>query len=175
MKETRSIRAKEIIEDIRSGVSDEDLMQKYNLSPKSLNKVFTKLLDAQALQPEDFYFRGSYMDEQTGDLREMMRSYSVFSIPVYDTEDLELEGWIVDITERGLQIAGIAAQIGESRTLLIRADEFSDIYPFAFDAVCRWVHAGNDQSEPSVGFEITDMSETGLMELRKLIQLLTIN
>ena len=85
-----------------------------------------------------------------------------------------MEGWITDITEEGLQLTGMPAEVGQSRSLLIRADEFHDIFPFAFDAKCKWVHT-DDVNETLVGFEIVDISETGLEELRKLIQLLTIN
>ena len=84
-----------------------------------------------------------------------------------------MEAWILDITEKGLQLTGLLAEVGQYRSLLIRADEFHDIFPFAFDALCKWVEY--EDGENGVGFEIVDISETGLNELRKLIRLLTIN
>jgi Mor family transcriptional regulator len=45
--------AKEIASDIRSGLQDQDLMTKYNLSEKALAQVFTKLVDAGLLSTAD--------------------------------------------------------------------------------------------------------------------------
>ncbi len=174
MAPKKIIQAKQFIADVRNGFNDHQLCDKYHLTESDLPRLFKKLIQAKGLTQEDLDHRVIAESDLTMRYRHLTRSYSLFSIPVYDTEDLELEGWITDITEEGLQLTGMPAEVGQSRSLLIRADEFHDIFPFAFDAKCKWVHT-DDANETLVGFEIVDISETGLEELRKLIQLLTIN
>jgi hypothetical protein len=49
----RKITAKEVLRDIRFGLSDQDLMEKYTLSAQGLHSVFHKLVNAGAItQPE---------------------------------------------------------------------------------------------------------------------------
>lgn len=51
--EKRKITAREILRDIRSGSSDQDLMEKYTLSAQGLQSVFHKLVSAGVIsQPE---------------------------------------------------------------------------------------------------------------------------
>jgi hypothetical protein len=173
MAAKKVIQAKQFIADVRSGFTDEDLCEKYKLTESDLPRLFKKLIQAKGMTAEELENRTIAQTDPTMRYRHLTRSYSLFSIPVYDTEDLELEGWITDITEKGLQMTGIPAEEGQTRSLLIRADEFHDIFPFAFDAKCKWVHT-DETNETLVGFEITDITETGMQELRKLIQLLTI-
>jgi competence protein ComGC len=46
----RTINAKEILADIKAGMNDASLMEKYELSEKSLQSVFKKLIDAGHLK-----------------------------------------------------------------------------------------------------------------------------
>ena len=51
--EKRKITAREVLRDIRSGLSDQDLMEKYTLSAQGLQSVFHKLVSAGVIsQPE---------------------------------------------------------------------------------------------------------------------------
>jgi hypothetical protein len=170
----RTIPIKSFVEDVRSGKTNTDLMQEYAIDASGLRNAFNKMLQIKAVRPEELERRmRSFPEAASGtDRRELPRRYVLFSFPVYVADDLESEGLVNDITEKGLQIAGITASVGETRNLLIRADEFADIFPFVFEATCRWVHAPNDPTECCAGFEIHSISEGSLAELRKLIQLL---
>jgi hypothetical protein len=53
----RAIRAKEILADIRGGMSDTDLMRKHRLTPKGLDSVFRKLLRARVIKRADLMSR----------------------------------------------------------------------------------------------------------------------
>jgi hypothetical protein len=44
MTTKRTIKAKDIVNDIRSGLTNLQLMEKYNLSSKGLQSIFTKLI-----------------------------------------------------------------------------------------------------------------------------------
>lgn len=177
MTTKRKLRAKEVLADIKAGMSNTELMERYSLSGKGLRKVFQKLLEAKALTEAEVDERYS-LAEDTGEismLRDHVRSHVVFSIPVYETGNLSREGWIVDISELGLQVEGLDVAVGEIKSLMIKADEFADIFPFAFDAQCRWVKHVAPHQELRAGFEIVDISDKGAEELLKVMQALTIS
>jgi hypothetical protein len=107
-------------------------------------------------------------------VRVLARNYLAFPVPVYEAESLLVQGEIIDITEKGLQVAGIEVQPQETKSFLIRADEFHDIYPFVFEARCQWVRKEDPDGKCVAGFQIVAISELGLEELRRLISVLTI-
>jgi hypothetical protein len=80
---------------------------------------------------------------------------------------------VTDVTEKGVGVRGIDAEVGETRTFVISADEFTLVGPFAFEATCRWVNRDGAEGDFLAGFEITKISEDGLRELRNLIRALT--
>ncbi|MDQ7784356.1 MAG: hypothetical protein RDU20_15830 [Desulfomonilaceae bacterium] len=200
MEVKRTIRAKDIVSDLRSGLTNLQLMDKYGLSSKGLQSVFVKLVQAKALREGEFEGRPAAESPRRGQreeakaLREggldgraaladdtvnldqrrvLPRNFVVFRLPVYDNRDMTLEGHVRDITERGLQVAGIPSSVGDSKTLIIRPDEFADIYPFVIEVLCRWANPGKE-TEPCVsGYEITEISEESKHELRKLVRVLT--
>ena len=47
MAEKKTLSAKAVVADIRAGLSNEELMGKYNLSPKGLDSLFSKLVRAE--------------------------------------------------------------------------------------------------------------------------------
>jgi hypothetical protein len=104
----------------------------------------------------------------------MARNYLTFPVPVYESDNLLARGEIDDISEKGMQISGIDAQPGESKSLLIRADEFHDIFPFVFEARCQWARREISDDRIVAGYEIVDISDLGRGELRKLISVLTL-
>ncbi|MCA1961789.1 MAG: PilZ domain-containing protein [Desulfomonile sp.] len=175
MPTKRTIKAKDIVTDIRSGMTDSELMDKYQLSAKGLESLFKKILDAKIMTVSEIYGRISLRDDTVGleNLRLTPRNYLAFSVPILDAANVENEGAVVDISESGLQVSGIEATAGETKDFLIRADELQDIYPFGFQAICRWTRKEPDGT-PVAGFEITDIPEGSLHELRKLIRSLTL-
>jgi len=175
MPTKRTIKAKDIVTDIRSGMTDAELMDKYQLSAKGLESLFQKILEAKAMQPAEFYDRKPRRDDTVAleNLRRSPRNYLAFPLPIVEAPDFENEGTVVDINEHGLQVSGIEATAGDTKDFLIRADELQEIYPFGFQAICRWAKKEPDGT-PVAGFEITDIPEGSLQELRKLIRSLTI-
>jgi hypothetical protein len=55
----RTIDAKQVLTDIKSGMDDSSLMQKYQLSKKGIQSLFKKLVDGGVLNPGDLEKRGS--------------------------------------------------------------------------------------------------------------------
>jgi hypothetical protein len=57
MSQKKSVSAKQVTADLRAGASNEFLIKKYGLSPKGLQSLFQKLLDAGLVTREDVYAR----------------------------------------------------------------------------------------------------------------------
>jgi hypothetical protein len=93
---------------------------------------------------------------------------------VFDAIAVGKEGKVNDMTEHGLQVAGIGSEIGDVRTLMIVSDHAGGRTKLSFEAVCRWIRREDDTKEFLAGFEITKISDDSLHRLKRLIQELTL-
>ncbi len=59
----REIHAKEIMNDIKLGATDDELMEKYRLTAKGLKSLFTKLLKAKLISKDQFDWRPTFWDD----------------------------------------------------------------------------------------------------------------
>jgi len=172
------ISAKDFVQDTRSGMTDAALIHKYSLSPNRLQRIFKKLLDAEAMTAEELDGRCASFDDSVQSSakasRLLYRHVLDFVLPIYEETKPEMLGMVLNITEGGIGLAGIQASVGEAKNFVIPADEFFDVGRARFEARCRW--AGNEirTGEPVSGFEVTSISSGDLAELRKLIQLIQI-
>ena len=80
MTTKRTIKAKDIVNDIRSGMTNLQLMEKHNLSSKGLQSIFTKLMDAKAVKDRELDGRTPLADD-TVNLNQDARVASQLSIP----------------------------------------------------------------------------------------------
>jgi hypothetical protein len=176
MQAKRKIEAKSFVDDIRSGMSNLELMEKYHLSSKGLLSAFNKLISSQAMEEDELTGRIPLLDD-TIDIdhaREFPRCYPALGLPIYDEKDSDEEYHVVDLTEKGVQVLGMAARVGDLKTLVIKAGGLDErIKPCVFDAECRWVKAGQKKGTPIAGFEITYVSDKDLRVLLQIIRLLT--
>jgi hypothetical protein len=180
MSTKRSIKTKDIVNDFRAGMSNAALMEKYQISPRSLEEIFSRLVAAEALMEIELVGRvpvsrnpetpSTVVSSEAA--RVAKRSYVMVNLPVYDLDDLTVEGYVEDISETGLLVSGIQVNVGDGKSLLIQADEFGDVYPFTFDVVCRRLELQPTGGGFAAGFEITSISEVGRQELKKLCLLL---
>lgn len=175
-KEKKRIRVKDILVDIRSGMSEFDLMTKYGLSSRGLQSTFRKLVAAKAIRYDEICDRSaSYEDTcEIIDDRKLARDYVIFELPVLDVQDSGNRGWVRDLTEEGLNIGGIRTSEGSVMKLLIAPQELEDFLPFTLEARCQWVSDDDDRATRRAGFQITKISQQSLEQLRKLIDFLTI-
>ncbi len=58
----RKIKAKPFVRGLRNGMSDKELMEKYNLSESQFHKVLHKLVDAGAIDEMELFMRTSLSD-----------------------------------------------------------------------------------------------------------------
>ena len=175
MENVRRIKASEIVADLRSGMGNVDLMDKYQITAKGLHTVFRTLLDAKAAIEGTGTGHGSDWPTPDGwkGNRFKPRQYLMVRLPVYFSDRLAEEGIVVDITEYGLQIAGLESNKGKVEGILIQADEFADIYPFQVEAQCRWTGKDRSTGQPVAGFEIVNMTSSSREQLRRLVRVLS--
>jgi hypothetical protein len=57
-----------------------------------------------------------------------------------------------DISENGIGVTGINAQIDETKSLAVVGDEFGEIAPFEFEAQCRWARQLEPDGAICAGF-----------------------
>lgn len=165
------IALKEIVADIRSGVGDVIIMEKYQISPSVLLKVKQSL--AKLLSPDPM--EKSRVQPKSGTLikRKSPRHHVCYRIPVRDANNPQNVGTINDISKCGLQLQGIAARAGQTLSLLVLADSFQVHALFGFEAVCCWA-TREAEGESVAGFAIRKISGKDFQELCKLIRELTV-
>ncbi|MGO9566197.1 MAG: PilZ domain-containing protein [Desulfomonilaceae bacterium] len=171
----RRIDTNELVTDIHSGLTDVELMEKYKLSSRGLQRVFTKLVDSGAVMADDLTGRSvSYDDSVTlKKVRGSVRALPILSIDIYEKNYPQIMGRIRDLSEFGVGVRGLVAEVGDLKSLVVVPDEFLEIEPFSFEAKCCWVRREDGGKIWSSGFEITDIEEDSLIQLQELLQLMT--
>jgi hypothetical protein len=168
--ELKTIRTQEIVSDISAGMSVRQLMDKYDVSINSLHNLLRKLVLVRALQISEVQALLASAPQELGhDRRKEQRYYVFVPLPIYDMGNLFNEGQVVDISQGGLRITGLSARFGDKKNFLIQPDYFLNVLPFTFEAECRWVF--QSEREPCMaGFQITDISDRCLEELKKIVR-----
>jgi len=168
-----NISAKDIVADIRSGMTNAELMTRYNVTAEGLESAFKQLLDGKVITTAEFDWRPTeYYDTVViENVRRLPRIDLAFKVPVMDRENPGSVGTVRDISEQGLQTQGIKAEIGEIKNLVIVADQLARVGPLSFFAECRWAKTGRD-NDCIAGFLIKKISKESLQSLRDLLRLL---
>jgi hypothetical protein len=107
-------------------------------------------------------------------MRAVRRGYPCIHLPIFDVDDPLNEGYVLDISERGVQVAGMQMEPHRKKTLVIQADKYWNILPFSFDAECKWCQPEAGDMPCMCGFEIITISPGDLLELQKVIQSLSL-
>ncbi len=177
MSSAERIKLEDIIEDVKSMMTDFELMEKYELTPKGLRHVLEKLMSIKAVSVKDLYRRPVFYEEQPehDDRRNLHRHYLALLLPIYDVKFPETRGWLTDVTDHGVGTRGLEATPDDAITLAIIPEKFSDSPLIVFDAVCQWTEGEGPDAEPMAGFEIADISESNLRALRQLVRFVTID
>jgi PAS domain S-box-containing protein len=187
----KTIKSGQIKADVRAGSTDVEIMEKYGITSDGLDQIFNQMVAAGVVSADEvkrpprepIAASLPHGQEHQPEVQEphdetvkraLPRHYMVVSVPVYEADNLLSEGIIIDINDKGLQIQGIRTMKGETKAFLIQGDGFHDVYPFVFDAVCRWAKIDEATGDTVAGYEIIEISDSSLDELRKLISALSI-
>ncbi|MGC8906047.1 MAG: PilZ domain-containing protein [Desulfomonilaceae bacterium] len=176
MGSKRIIKAKEIAADLRSGMTAKELMIKYNVTPNTLRNMLRTLVNGRAISEEEANSVIVQLEEGSSpkNRRKYPRYFVYVPLPIYDTDNLLTEGQVVDISEEGLRIRGIEAEPGDKKEFVVQPDYYGHVFPFSFEAECKWA-SKNAAGEPIAGFKITDISDGGREQIRKIIRLLALD
>jgi uncharacterized protein (DUF433 family) len=171
---TTRVQAGAMVGDIRAGLTGSQLMKKHGLSHEGLQEALHKLLTTKILTPSDLPGELSLRlaASAPANIRVKGRCYLDFDLPIIETGPLEIEGRVRDITETGVGVIGIPAQVRDVKTFLIRHDLFVLIQPFSFQAECRWMQ--ETDTECLAGFRISRIAGQDQTELRKLVKIVTL-
>ena len=168
----QQIDARDIVKDIRSGMTDSELMKKYDLSSEGLRFALQTLTDTEVIALEELYAASSsaYDTVFVENMRELPRHHLSMAVTIYEATRPEVKGTLRDITEKGVGITGISARVGEVKTLVIPAETFIEADKIVFEAKCAWAQTEGTEDQYSAGFQITSISEQCLEDLRSLIR-----
>lgn len=177
MGDKRIIKAKTVVSDIRAGLSESQLMAKYVLSAAELRQVVASLQRAGHLRDREIeeWHASSEASSGKSGTRELPRAYLRIPPEISDGQDACNRGLVTDISVGGFRTRGLAASVGERKIFLIHACEIADTGDIRVHATCKWYKAESiDIHMQEAGFRIEAVSEAGAIEIRKLIQLLSI-
>lgn len=165
-----------ILADIRTGMGDIPIMEKYQLSPRLYSKILESLRTRGDINREQVQdrIRSCGVSTSGGEKRAAPRNYTLYTVSVYDANNPQSTGSLNDISSSGLQVSGIDVEVDELVTLLIPSAGFEVHSPFALDAICRWVRTEDGTGKGVAGFEIASVLGKGERELEKLVNELTV-
>lgn len=168
---SREISAREVLKDIRFGMTAAEIMVKYRVSGKGFQDLLAQLVNLGAVERDEIEKRSTLYYGSGGDphFRRTPRKRVGFPLQVADLKNSLSMGYVKDISPKGVSVAGLEAKPGEIKSLVVRVGGFSGCEPFGFEARCVWVQPSNGRSEMIAGFEIIRISETCMKELTKLL------
>ena len=174
MPQERKISGAKIVRDIRAGMTAVELMKEHGLSRTQFKSIMEQLERAGMRIPELY---GRLVLEQEGmsedEIRRWPRYRVIPYVPVHDVKDPLIKGRLVDISEKGLGVAGMACAAKEARKFIVLADQFFAIEPFQVQVMCRWCKRTGDERRWLGGYEIASVAERSYGRLRELIKALT--
>jgi hypothetical protein len=175
--EKRKISAKEILLDINSGMSTSDLMEKHRVSELGLKRALDKLSKARLIS--DKRLKPLLADlsavEETDKSRQEVECHTIVRLPIYDLDDIEAVGDIIEITENNVRVVGIDAGLGDTKTFLVQTDNVStEIPPLSFDAECVLHDVDPETSRIISDCAISNISDENRKTLNNLVSLITI-
>jgi PilZ domain len=172
----RKISATQVVRDIRSGLTEEDLQEKYKIALHRVQKLFKRLVAAKVVTESELAGRfPSYKEAIVGINQSRNRRIPLpFEFIVYDITTSSV-GLLRDISETGIRVAGINCNQGDERTFQIPVDTFMGSDPLLTVAKCKWMKVrGKAMRYPTAGFEIIDISDDDRMVLRTFVESLPI-
>ena len=176
-KDKPVISANEALSCIRAGMDDLDLMFRFGITAKGLRSLFKKLIESGKLTADELYtYTINHVNSAVTEIvRELPKYYLAMAATVYEPAQPKIHGSLSYITAKGLGVTGIAAQVGEYKTLVIppiKALKSGNIW---FEATCIWSNGKKDNGNSVAGFQITKIEEDSLEALRQVIRFVSLS
>ncbi|MBI5572088.1 MAG: PilZ domain-containing protein [Desulfomonile tiedjei] len=186
MASKRKIEAKDIVSEIKSGMTGPALSEKYKLSYKELRFGLTQLLLDKAITDSEFsktictlYFSDDadptgvrFDDIELENIRRFHRLNAEFAeLALFDAKLPGNRGRVLDISEDGIQALGIEASVKEVKSLTMTVSGVPAIPPISFEGECMWMRREPSTGLCFAGFEIVTIADADLQQLRRLIEI----
>jgi hypothetical protein len=165
------ISAAEFVQDLRTGMTSCELMNKYSVTARELDGVLSQLKKV-LVDPAKVYGRASQdATSGTADKIRFFRRYKIeLPVGICDANNPAIRGEVRDVSERGIGVQKMDTNVDEIKNLVVLANEFFSINPFGFEAQCRWTCPTTDDRRLLAGFEIIKISEESSRSLGKFIK-----
>ncbi|MBI4964726.1 MAG: hypothetical protein HY913_15715 [Desulfomonile tiedjei] len=175
-REKKRVNVRAITEDILEGMTESQIMEKYGLSSRGLQSTFWKLAHSGILTWDELLGIYPNLDDSITlrGIRDAMRSYPILTIEVFEENNPQNAGQIIDVSNRGFGARGLLARVEEVKTLMLVPSEIMDINPIRVQAVCRWFRPNQSEGGLSAGFEIADIDQNGAAALDELLEIMTL-
>lgn len=167
----RKIHARQVVEDVRGGITEQQFQEKYKLARDKVEKLFKRLVATKAITGSELAEKYPTYKEAVAGIadRKDLRADLPVQFIVYDITTSSL-GLVRDISENGLRVAGINCRAGDERTFQLPVDTFINADPLLVVAKCKWVkNRGKTKRYVTAGFEIIGLSPHDAAALRNFI------
>ena len=156
----RAIEPKEIVKEILSGTTDVQLMEKYDLSVIDLENVFRQLLDMRAINHIDVLAWSVFGNKviSTEHIRLFPRDNLGFAVPIFEPSHPEIEGYVKNVSQKGLCVGGVSATVNETKSFSIALDMSRQVVSHPFEVRCRWTCHDQVLGEIISGYSIAESS-----------------
>lgn len=173
----RKIPGSECVTLIRSGVTDEELMERYRLSRKGLQKLYQALIEARKIREEEIYAHSALFRRRVDHLHERGTRRLDLNLPLWIYEMASArKGLVRDISETGMRVAGIASQVGEEKNFRLPVDMFLGSDDLQFSARCVWARRkGKRLTYSECGYRIVNISQICRETLGQLVGMLVLS
>lgn len=166
----RRARALALAEDLRKGLSEIEIVTKYQIPGGAFQRIVKVLLEERLVTRTDIESRTHVPHEQSDtDLRKGTRYAPKLPVFVYGRRHTLDRYALKDISEYGFAIKGMKSEVGEVTDIKVLGDEHGQVVPFECRAECRWTKKDLPDGHPTSGFEITTISVENLGHLCKFI------
>jgi hypothetical protein len=165
------IDAGSIIRDIRSGMTDWELMRKYGLTAKGLQSAFNKLVARKHITHFELCSRSNLYEDSAviQAMAELPRIYLPFRLSIQADKAPRTAGIVRDITEQDVGVLNIPADEDETELFHIPPHEPILTAPISFEGLCAWSRRDEATGVWISRFEITNISDEGIHEIRKVM------
>jgi hypothetical protein len=169
--EGREIAPQAVLEDIKSGLGMYEIMERYKISSRNLQGIVTFLLDAELIERKDLYneFHEIIDTVFPEHRRQAPRVAPDARILIYEIKRPEMQGYLLDINEDGIGVAGIESRVDDIKRFVILGDAYGESDPIEFTGLCRWVENGAENPSVSAGYQIIEIDQKNRKELESMV------
>lgn len=172
LKRRAPLNAREVADDLVSGMIECEIMGKYELSGPDLLRVIDALLKRDLVKPWDVHERIAVIEGSlSGGVKRKMPRYRIaVHVAIRSVHDSDTSGVVVDVSDEGVGIEGLACEEGVTETFVITRAKRGETTEIFFDAECRWTRVDPRSRKPLAGLRVSRISRSNLAKLRALIR-----